>query len=528
MWSSTTTTRTGRSNCSASARGAARSAAEVTVTNSGFEGQPTVTLSDDGRLIVGWTQGVFAGGFNIDNDVEFSILDPRENIINGDGTSETITSRIDGATVNGNGGNDTLLGQGSADTLDGGDGDDLIRGRDGSDLIQGGLNNDTILGDGGNDAIFANTQAAPDGSSVGDTISGGDGFDTITGSNGGDDLAGDADGDLLTGGVGTDTQSGGAGFDTFAFDTGDVSAGEVIDGGLDDDRLLIQSTVSFAGASLLSIEEIEFAVSASAKEVVVQADQIGAGLAADAVIDGNATSQPDTLQVRMLLDTEVDLSDLVFQDFDTAGTENDRVEVVGDGDAERIIGSSFRDDITGGGGNDTLNGFTGADDLNGGDGNDLMSGGAGTGDDSLFGSLGNDTLFGGLSEDELKGGAGTDDLSGDRGHDRLTGGAGADNFLFTTPLNEATNVDLITDFAVGFDEIHLDNAIFVGIGGRGPLAAGRFRVGSEAADANDRIIYNSANGRLFYDADGDGATDKVRFATLDPGLALTAGDFIVI
>lgn len=167
---------------------------EVTVNSVDGETTPTVTLSDDGRLLVAWNRN--SGG---DADIEFAIYDSRENLIDGDGTSETITSRQDGATVNGNGGNDTLLGQDSADTLSGGSGADSILGRDGNDLIEGGLNNDTMDGGDGDDTIFAMTQADPTGSSVGDLIDGGFGNDTITGADGDDTVTGGSSNDSING-----------------------------------------------------------------------------------------------------------------------------------------------------------------------------------------------------------------------------------------------------------------------------------------------------------------------------------------
>ena len=49
-----------------------------------------------------------------------------------------------------------------------------------------------------------------------------------------------------------------------------------------------------------------------------------------------------------------------------------------------------------------------------------------------------------------------------------------------------------------------------------------------AHDADDRVVYNSATGALFYDADGTGAAAAVRFAILDPGLHLTRADFAIV
>ena len=350
--------------------------AEATVTNAGnttFSNSPHIALSADGRLLVSW--GFQDDAFD-DNDIEVAILDPRENLIIGDNTSETITSRQDGATVKGLGGNDTLLGQDSDDTISGGDGDDLI---------QGSFNSDSLSGDDGDDRIFAATQGNPDGSSSGDTMSGGLGEDTITGARGDD---------IIGGGAGVDVLRGGDGDDTYIVNV-HGEAVEAVNEGID----TVRSVANYAlGANIENLVQLG-----------------GANLTG-----------------------------------------------VGNGLDNRITGN------------------TGANTLDGRNGDDV-----------------------------------------------LTGGAGADRFVFSTALNGAVNVDQITDFQVNVDEIRLDNAVFDALP-NGALAAGAFRIGAAAADANDRVIYNAANGALIYDANGSAAGGAVRFATLDKNLALDAGDFFVV
>jgi serralysin len=59
----------------------------------------------------------------------------------------------------------------------------------------------------------------------------------------------------------------------------------------------------------------------------------------------------------------------------------------------------------------------------------------------------------------------------------------------------------------------------------GALYEGSLRAGRSAQDADDRILYDSATGNIFYDADGVGGVAAVLFARVDPGTILTAADF---
>ena len=110
----------------------------------------------------------------------------------------------------------------------------------------------------------------------------------------------------------------------------------------------------------------------------------------------------------------------------------------------------------------------------------------------------------------LKGGSGNDTLAGMGGNDKLTGG-GNDFFLFNTAPNASSNMDTILDFNVAQDTIRLENAIFTALTA-GPLAPGAFNKGAAATQADDRIVYNSANGALIYDSNGNASGGAVQFA----------------
>ncbi|WP_225206042.1 calcium-binding protein [Novosphingobium huizhouense] len=173
---------------------------------------------------------------------------------------------------------------------------------------------------------------------------------------------------------------------------------------------------------------------------------------------------------------------------------------------------SGADTITLSGGADVFKGFDGDDVLNGNAGADKLYGGNGA--DKLFGGAGNDTLFGDAGADKLYGGA---------GKDILTGGDGADAFVFNTSA-VATSADVIKDFShAQGDHIDLAAGIFRGIGQAAGttlssdafFASSAFNGNVAAHDATDRILYDQVTGKLYYDADGNGAASApVLLATL--------------
>ncbi len=132
-------------------------------------------------------------------------------------------------------------------------------------------------------------------------------------------------------------------------------------------------------------------------------------------------------------------------------------------------------------------------------------------------------------DDRLNGGAGNDLLDGGLGADVLTGGAGEDSFRFSTELGP-DNVDRITDFNVADDTILLDLDRFTEVGDSGVLTFGAFHSSQAgtAQDANDRIIYDTNDGTLSYDADGSGDGEAIQFAQLAARLNLSAADFVII
>ena len=245
----------------------------------------------------------------------------------------------------------------------------------------------------------------------------------------------------------------------------------------------------------------------------------------------------------------------------SANKESDGVNVFGDSGNDTLNGTSDDDTLDGGSGTDSLVGGSGADlyvvdsvtDIaietkpgvssdNPGDTvqttlaqytllknfEDLIYTGT-----AAFTGTGNsaaNSMNGGTKADVLNGAGGSDKIFGGLGADTLIGGGGADIFVFDTAPGSG-NFDLLSNFNVVDDTIWLAKngaGLFNAFDG-GALSADKFRIyGSGPVDSNDRILYDSATGKIFYDADGSGAGAKLLFATVTVGTALTAADFAVI
>ena len=407
-------------------------------------------------------------------------------VLFGDSGSDTIIGGSNNDMITGGTGNDSLTGGTGDDTVDGSESDDTIRGEDGNDSLLGGSGSDTIFGGLGDDII--------DGGSSSDRINGDEGNDSIVGGSSADLIYGGTENDTIQGGTSNDTIYGGSDSDLIhGEDQNDSlfggSSSDTVYGGLGDDTL-------DGGSS---------------------ADRLYGGSGADSILGDSS-------------------NDLIYggseEDTIDGGTGNDTIfggtsadVITGDEGDDLLHGDSSSDTINGGLGNDTILAGTGHDVVDGGDGADSIEGG--TGRDSIDGGLMDDVLKGEADNDTLLGGDGNDTLIGGDGDDVLTGGAGLDVFVFDGAL--LASIDTIADYTVGEDRLHLADEVFTGLAA-GALAASAFGANDagQATTADQRLIYETDTGALYFDADGSGATGRVQIASLAPGLALTHEDFFVI
>jgi Ca2+-binding RTX toxin-like protein len=419
-----------------------------------------------------------------------------------------------------------ILGDGDAETMRGTSVNDDLLGNDGDDSLEGGAGADDLFGSAGSDtASYANALGGVvanltdigtnTGDAAGDTYSS---IENLSGSAFADTLIGKSGDNILSGRVGDDGIFGLGGSDDLLGNDGN----DTLIGGAGADNL--------GGGSGIDAASYETAT---------------AGVVANLTAPGGNTGEAAG-------DTYGSIEFLIGSAFvDTLTGTNGANTIIGRAGDDTLSGLGGSDDLFGNDGNDILIGGAGADDLFGGSGSDtasyanaaagvtasLTNQGANTGDaagdtyssiENLTGSAFADALTGSTGANVIIGGNGGDTLNGRQGSDTLTGGGGNDNFRFDTALG-AGNVDTITDFNFVNDTIVLDNAIFNAIVGVGVMSAAQFRANTtgQAGDANDRIIYETDTGNLFYDTNGNTAGGSTLFAVLNPGLGITNADFFI-
>ena len=301
---------------------------------------------------------------------------------------------------------------------------------------------------------------------------GGSGSDIINGNNVVNDLRGNAGSDVIHGGGGSDTVRGGLGADTLYGDAGwDTLYGDegadVVYGGFGTDIVY-----GGAGSDTLHGEDGD--------------DYLRGGSESDTIYGGVGI-------------------DRLWGD---AGTDT----IYGGDGGDIVYGGDDVDTIYGEAGNDTIYGDFGSDIISGQDGNDVLFGGAGW--DKLYGGAGDDTLYAANGNDYINGGWGVDTIEGGWGDD-----------IIVLEMFGDANISIVTDFGYGNDIFWLDRSIGFGELAWGDLSADAFNFGSEASDADDRIIYQWSTGNIFYDADGVGGADAVLIAQVAAQTAITHLDF---
>jgi Ca2+-binding RTX toxin-like protein len=420
---------------------------------------------------------------------------------------------------------DHLIGNDKANSLKGAGGDDTLTGGGGRDTLNGGAGNDTAdYADAskGVKAFLASSFFSPDqyrsienlaGSAHNDVLSGDNGANVLIGQGGRDTLYGQRGADILLGdfapqGDAPPQPGMGTGYATLAADATNNSIAAAFD---------ISNNFSLA-------DDPDIFDSTTTLHTTVNATGNGQGgfykvtLAAGTIItiDIDHTADPDVHDSIVRL---VDANGNVLAQNDDGGgdpgsshgRDSSLVFVVTESADYYVVEGRWNENLPGDGWDESvpagstyeLNvsvefppapsvpGTAGRDDLDGGRGNDLLDGG-----------LGKDTL---------------------------TGGAGDDNFRFSTALGNG-NVDRITDFTVADDTIQLDSTIFASAGAVGALGVGAFHKSAAgvAHDADDRIIYDTNEGYLYYDADGSDIGAAVRFARLSTNLHLHSTDFVIV
>ncbi len=504
-----------------------------------------------------------------------------DNQITGGNRSDTISGAEGNDTLNGLAGHDTLNGELGDDRLFGGTGNDTLNGGEGNDALYGGAGNDIYIVDGGEiisearspdhsadsggiDEVRASTSYALGANLekltlLGEANLNGNGnalANTLTGNSGRNTLKGDAGNDLMKGEAGDDGLHGQTGDDTLWGAEGN----DGLDGGKGADAMWGGS-----GDDIYYVDHVRDRVS----ESVSAKDSSDAG-GEDTVYSSVSFTLADRLE------------HLILQ-------EENPIHGTGNGTSNIITGNRGDNVLDGKGGIDVLSGENGSDIYlighpdehsaaeivdKGAEGVDevrfsptalpavsgkpavtpklkLFDGdigiervviGTGTGKLAVTsGKIAADvdasavtnglTIIGNAGANELIGTAFDDTLIGNGGKDMLAGGAGKDKFVFNISPNAKTEVDTLRDFTHGEDQLLFLRSKFANIGPAGDLAESAFHAGAgatKAHDADDRFVFDTDSGSLYFDRDGSGGSAAVLIGVMTPGTQLSATDFKIV
>jgi Ca2+-binding RTX toxin-like protein len=476
--------------------------------------------------------------------------------------------------------NDTLLGSAVANRLEGGAGDDLLAGRAGDDALIGGAGHDTAdYADAGAGVNVTLTDGAtPGGASSGgagvDTLSGieniaGGAFDDsltgngqanrLAGHGGNDSLSGARGDDVLAGGAGDDQLSGGAhglGGDTadYSAATGGVAvrlaetAAQAVGGGEGDDTLVgIENLKGSAFADQLFGDAFANRLDGGDGDDALAgeggADLLDGGAGNDLLAGGAGNDIVEGGNGIDTLDFSAAASAVIIDLKLTGGQTNadegtDRISgvesLIGSAFADRFFGNFFDNRFEVGAGADIVYAWTGNDQIFGGADADLLVGDGG--DDVIEGGDAADRLYGGTGNDRMLGGDGGDILFGSAGIDYFDGGDGADRLYVDGVAADicfiggnVAGTDRIFGFVSGATDLQVRAAGF-----GGAVGAFAFVQGATPApgSAQQVFLYDTDDGRLYFDADGNGAGARVLvcqlFSPTSGVPALAAGDILLV
>lgn len=410
-------------------------------------------------------------GFNLSGDIT-------NNLLIGNGASDTLAGGAGSDTLNGNDGDDYLYGGTGADVLNGGDGQDRLFGGPGDDTIDGGPGTDSItlpsvegvvmtinlttgVATGEGTDVVLNVERVG-GSANPDDITATDGDNLIDGGSGSDTIRTLGGNDYIQ--LGRATRAGGAPdiVKDQATANGSIAAAVNLDGAFDlasradvtNSTTVPHATVvgrshggvEYYAFSVVANVTVTFDIDAASFDTTLRIfNASGVELAAN---DDNNSDGGPTTDSRLTYTFQAGGTyyvQVAEWSANSGGTFTSKppaagstytlhVSVPGHPVVELAPVGAY---VDGGSGNDTVYANDGPDTVFGGEGADSIFGGGGDdgllqgnqGADTINGAWGNDFIFGGQGDDILDGGTENDFVQGNIGADLVSGGFGADTLL---------------------------------------------------------------------------------------------------